>query len=50
MRLVVLYEELAGYFISYIAHFAQTTKIDVVIMHKSSNAVAPFKLESSYYH
>jgi glycosyltransferase involved in cell wall biosynthesis len=49
MRLLVLYEELAGYFISSIAHFAQTTKIDVVIMHKSSNVVAPFKLESSTY-
>lgn len=47
MRLVVLYEELAGYFLSSIEHFAQTTKINVVIIHKSSNAVAPFKLETS---
>jgi glycosyltransferase involved in cell wall biosynthesis len=49
MRLVVLYEELAGYFISSIEHFAQTTKMEVVIIHKSSNAVAPFKLETSQY-
>ena len=49
MKLVVLYEELAGYFISSIEHFAQTTKIEVVIIHKSSNAVAPFKLETSQY-
>jgi len=49
MKLVVLYEELAGYFISSIEHFAQTTKIEVIIIHKTSNAVAPFKLETSEY-
>jgi glycosyltransferase involved in cell wall biosynthesis len=49
MKLLVLYEELAGYFISSIEHFAQTTKMEVVIIHKSSNAVAPFKLETSQF-
>lgn len=46
MRLLVLYEELAGYFISSIVEFAKETNVEIYIIHKPTNSIAPFEFES----
>ncbi len=43
MKLLVLYEELAPYFLVNIQHFAEQYKIPVLIIAKSPNPVAPFE-------
>jgi glycosyltransferase involved in cell wall biosynthesis len=43
MKLVVLYEELAGYFIASISHFSIKYNCEVHIFKKETNSVAPFE-------
>ncbi|MDQ3110655.1 MAG: glycosyltransferase family 4 protein [Bacteroidota bacterium] len=47
MKLLVLYEELAGYFMACISEFATQHNCDVLILRKEVNAVAPFHFEES---
>lgn len=47
MKLLVLYEELAPYFLVNIERFADAYQIPVMIICKSVNPVAPFKFEVS---
>lgn len=45
MKLLVLYEELAGYFIASLGHFADTYNVEVLVIHKEANVKeAPFKI------
>lgn len=46
MKLLVLYEELAPYFLTNIQYFADYYKIPVLIIAKSPNPVAPFKFQT----
>jgi glycosyltransferase involved in cell wall biosynthesis len=43
MKLLVLYEELATYFLSSISYFARAKKVEVVIIRKPINKEAPFQ-------
>ncbi|HPQ08836.1 MAG TPA: glycosyltransferase [Bacteroidia bacterium] len=45
MRLLILYEELAPYFLSNIKYFAEEYKVPVLIICKKVNPVAPFEFE-----
>jgi glycosyltransferase involved in cell wall biosynthesis len=45
MTLVILYEEIAGYFISCLNHFAAHNEVDIHLFQKKPNAVAPFELK-----
>ncbi|MCX7728400.1 MAG: hypothetical protein N2203_02910, partial [Bacteroidia bacterium] len=45
MKLLILYEELAPYFLVNIEKFAQTYQVPVLIVCKSTNPVAPFQFE-----
>ncbi len=47
MKLLVLYEELAGYFMACISEFAEQNNCDVLILRKEVNAVAPFQFRDS---
>lgn len=47
MRLLVLYEELAAYFMACIAQYSESTGCDVLIIAKKPNKVAPFKLSEN---
>lgn len=47
MKLVVFYEELAGYFIASISHFSVKYKCEVHIFKKEANSVAPFVFENT---
>ncbi|HEU4717404.1 MAG TPA: glycosyltransferase family 4 protein [Bacteroidia bacterium] len=47
MKLLVLYEELAGYFLACINAFAERHAADVIIVRKKVNAVAPFVFHES---
>jgi glycosyltransferase involved in cell wall biosynthesis len=47
MRLLVLYEELAAYFMACVAEYSESTGCDVLIVAKRPNKVAPFKIEES---
>lgn len=43
MKLLVLYEELAGYFLACINAFVEKENAEVLIIHKETNTVAPFQ-------
>jgi len=47
MKLLVLYEELAGYFLSCVNAFAEKQKGKILIIRKEVNAVAPFQFSDS---
>ncbi len=47
MRLLVLYEELAPYFLENIKRFAEHFKVPVLIVAKSVNPVAPFQFQTN---
>lgn len=47
MKLLVLYEELAGYFMACISEFAEQHNCEVLILRKEVNAVAPFHFEDA---
>lgn len=47
MKLVVLYEELAPYFLNNIQYFADYYKVPVLIIAKSPNPVAPFHFQNA---
>jgi glycosyltransferase involved in cell wall biosynthesis len=47
MKLLVLYEELAGYFMACITEFAEQHSCEVLILRKEVNAVAPFHFADS---
>lgn len=47
MKLLVLYEELAGYFMACISEFAEQNNCEVLILRKEVNAVAPFHFKES---
>ncbi|GIV29572.1 MAG: hypothetical protein KatS3mg028_0638 [Bacteroidia bacterium] len=50
MRLLILYEELAPYFLHNIEKFADVYEIPVLIVSKSINPVAPFDFQTSSKH
>jgi glycosyltransferase involved in cell wall biosynthesis len=45
MKLLVLYEELAGYFLTCIGEFAKSRNCEVLVIRKEINAVAPFRFD-----
>lgn len=47
MTLLVLYEELADYFIHSLTHFTKEYDVKALVIHKKQNPVAPFIFESS---
>lgn len=47
MRLLVLYEELAAYFMACVSEYSKSTGSAVLIIAKKPNASAPFELEST---
>src|ERR1700753_3188953 len=47
MKLLVLYEELAGYFVACITAFAEKYNGEVLIIRKQVNSVAPFQFHDS---
>ena len=42
MKLLILYEELAGYFVSCINHFIEKYNAEVLVFRKEVNRIAPF--------
>lgn len=47
MKLLVLYEELAGYFMACITEFAEQNSCEILILRKEVNVIAPFHFADS---
>jgi glycosyltransferase involved in cell wall biosynthesis len=46
MRFLVLYEELASYFLTCLNHMAKNSNCEIVVYMKKINSIAPFKFET----